>query len=210
VKPDPIGDLTGLAPLADVIAYFATYGASEGFHVIEHILLRRRTTADPFLPVQTQAQDSCCPDVTDPYSFRVSIVLPSWSPRFRTMRFRQFVEDTLRREAPAHVYPRICWVNHEQMKNLEAALSDWESRLAWLAHDAGACADTDGTRTGRLPLPAPDVPPNLDAYAASLKTLSDLLYTLTNVYPLAHLHDCKETDGDVPQVTLGATSLGTL
>jgi hypothetical protein len=147
--------------------------------------------------------------VLDPCSFRVSIVLPSWSPRFRDMKFRRFVEDTLRREAPAHVYPRICWVNQDQMKQLEIALEDWQSRLAALARDPGDCSDESRTRTGRFPLPESRGLPDA-AYASSLTRLIATLFTLTNVYPLAQLHDCKEVDGDTPQITLGNTSLGTL
>jgi hypothetical protein len=212
--PDAIGATTDGTSLDDVTAYFHQYAWSEGFHLIEHLLLRRRTTADPYLPVQLHAADDCCPTVRDPYSFRVSIVLPSWSPRFRDMKFRRLVEDTLRREAPAHVYPRICWVNHQQMKQLEIALDDWQPRLAAIARDAGACGAGDGyTRTGRMPLPAPPPAPPQTAdheYAASLRRLAEVLYSLTNVYPLAQLHDCEEADGDTPQVTLGNTNLGTL
>lgn len=208
--PDPIGETTAPAVLADVIAYFAQVGAAEGFRLIEHILLRRRTLADPFLPVQLDAEDDCCPPVRDPYSFRVSIVLPSWSPRFRDVRFRRLVEDTLRREAPAHVYPRICWVNHEQMKQLETALEAWQWRLASLAREPAACGHEDaGTRTGKLPLPEAAGAAEGE-YADALKALVDVLYRLTNVYPLAQLHDCQEARGDTPQVTLGNTSLGTL
>lgn len=210
--PDAIGETTAGASLADVVAYFRQYGDSEGFHLIEHILLRRRSVADPFLPVQLHDEDEgdCCPPVRDPYSFRVSIVLPAWSPRFRDMKFRRLVEDTLRRETPAHVYPRICWVNHDQMKALEVALDDWEPRLASLARDAATCAPgDDGTRTGRLPLPEPPTAAD-QAYASSLERLVDTLYRLTNVYPLARLHDCREVDGETPQVTLGNTNLGTL
>jgi hypothetical protein len=208
--PDAIGETTAGTSLDDVTAYFTRYAESEGFHLIEHILLRRRTTADPFLPVQLHAADDCCPTVRDPYSFRVSIVLPSWSPRFRDVRFRRLVEDTLRREAPAHIYPRICWVNHEQMKQLETALDDWQPRLAALARDAGACGTNDAhTRTGRLELPEPAGTAD-NEYKASLRVLTDVLYSLTNVYPLAQLHDCEEVDGDTPQITLGNTNLGTL
>jgi hypothetical protein len=214
--PDDIGRTTAAADLDAVIAQFARYGGSEGFHVIEHVLLRRRTTADPFLPVQLDDGDGCCPAVRDPYSFRVSIVLPSWSPRFRDMRFRRLAEDVIRRETPAHVYPRICWINHEQMKQLETALDEWQPRLAAVAREPAACgAGDEGTRTGRMPLPVapqePDPPVSADGtYAASLKGLVDVLYRLTNVYPLAQLHDCEEVDGDTPQVTLGNTNLGTL
>jgi len=209
--PDALGKVPQGAELEEVTGYFARYGASEGFHLVEQILLRRRTEKDPFLPVQIAAADDCsCPEVSDPYSFRIAIVLPSWSPRFRDIRFRRLVEDTLRREAPAHVYARICWVNHEQMRTLEVALEDWQAKLAALAAEPAACGESeDTTRTGRMQLPDGTAGRDAD-YAASLQQLIDILYSLTTVYPLARLHDCEEADGNTPQVTLGNTSLGTL
>lgn len=210
-EPEALGGVPKEVVLDEVTGYFARYAASEGFHVIEQILLRRRTGKDPFLPLQIDTATDCsCPEVLDPYSFRIAIALPSWSSRFRDIRFRRLVEDTLRREAPAHVYARICWVSHEQMRSLEVALEGWQAKLAALAAEAAACGEgDDATRTGRLPPP----PGTLDRdkeYAASLQQLIDTLYGLTTVYPLARLHDCEEADGNTPQITLGNTSLGTL
>ncbi len=209
-EPEALGKVPKDVVLEEVTTYFGGYGRSEGFHLIEQVLLRRRTGKDPFLPVQIDAAADCsCPEVLDPYSFRIAIVLPSWSPRFRDIRFRRLVEDTLRREAPAHVYARICWVNHEEMRNLEVALEDWQAKLAALAAEAAACGEGgDETRTGRVPLPGTSDQDK--EYAASLQQLIDTLYGLTTVYPLARLHDCEEADGNTPQVTLGNTSLGTL
>jgi hypothetical protein len=170
------------------------------------------------LRVQLDPERSCdCPEVRDPYSFRISIVVPSWSPRFRDMRFRRLVEDTLRREAPAHVFVRICWLSHEQMKQLERALEDWQSKLAALAREPAGCGDADdSSRTGRLPL-RPASTARDEEYALALERLItgsgaewSGLQNLTTVYPLAQLHDCDETMGDTPQVTLNNTSLGTL
>ena len=60
-----------------------------------------------------------------------------------------------------------------------------------------------------MPLPAATNDADT-GYATALTTLITRLYGLTNVYPLAQIHDCDEVDGDTPQVTLGNTSLGTL
>ena len=209
--PEALGEVPNGIALDQVTGYFARYGASEGFHLIEHVLLRRRTGKDPFVPIQIQPVEDCsCPDVADPYSFRVSIVLPSWSPRFRDIRFRRMVEDTLRREAPAHVYARICWVNHEQMRELELALESWQAKLAALAAAPAACGEQDlATRTGRMPLPEVATARDQD-YANSLQQLIEVMFGLTTVYPIARLHDCQEADGNTPQVTLNNTSLGTL
>jgi len=209
---EAIGTVRAGVPLADVVAYFDRYERSEGFHLIEHVLLRRRIKKDPFLPVQVhRVDDPCgCPEALDPYSFRVSIVLPSWSPRFRDTRFRRLVEDTLRREAPAHVYARICWVNHDQMRELEVALEDWQAKLAALASQPAECDSGDqSTRTGLRPLP-PSAGDEDTQYTSALQRLIAILYGLTTVYPLARLHACEEATSDAPQVTLNNTSLGTL
>jgi hypothetical protein len=210
-KEEKVGE-TVAGPLEPVREYFARIGAAEGFHVIENLLLRRRTKKDPFLPVQLNRAGRCdCPEVSDPYSLRMTVLLPSWSKRFRDLKFRQFVEDTLRREAPAHVYARICWISHGQMREFENAYNDWCERLAEIAGRPASChtdPEAGAARRGRFPLP----PGNLgadSAYARSLRALIETLHRLTTVYPLARLHDCREASGDTPQVSLNNTSLGT-
>ena len=99
-------------------------------------------------------EQSCgceCLEVTDPYSFRVSVVLPAWSRRFRDINFRNFVETTIRSEAPAHTYLKLCWVSHEGMRAFEDCLCEWEEELAVLGkavtgvgHMSGSLTDKDG------------------------------------------------------------------
>ena len=61
----------------------------------------------------------------DPYSFWTTIVLPYWPERFQNSNFRNFFEDTLRREAPAHLGLRICWLDPKQMRAFERAYREW-------------------------------------------------------------------------------------
>lgn len=195
----------------DVIAYFERYGQAEGFHVVEHILLRKRTAGDTFMEVQLDAAGECtCPEVHDPYSFRMSVLLPSWPRRFQDLKFRALVEDTLRREAPAHLFLRICWLSHAQMKGFEAVYNAWCDRLAHLDSQLAGCSEQDGSgklRGGEVPLP----PSTTDdaAYGDSLANLIETMGRLVTVYPLARLHDCVDTQGDQPQISLNNTSLGT-
>src|SRR5690606_385150 len=80
--PESIGATTGAAPLEAVVAAFRAVAEAEGCHVIEHVLLRKRQVDDPFLPVQLNPEGDCtCIDVCDPYSFRVTVLLPSWPAR---------------------------------------------------------------------------------------------------------------------------------
>jgi hypothetical protein len=87
----------------------------EGFYLIENILT---------LPYHTQnigelndclplCIDACgtCKDI-DPFSYQVTIIFPGYTARFSNIDFRIFMEDLIRRELPAHIQPRICWVGH--------------------------------------------------------------------------------------------------
>lgn len=226
-EDDVIGRTTSTEALDDVHTYFRKYSRAEGFHVVEHILLRKRTRSDPFLPVQLTDQDACdCPTVRDPYSFRVSVLLPSWPRRFQDLKFRSFVEKTLRMEAPAHVYVRICWINHEQMKQFERRHDAWLENLAGLTRWLGGCRERTSeagqaalSLSGERPLPAihevgedADHPRvrQLQEYRDSLEALFQVFHSLDNVHPIARLHDCaQERDSETPQVTLNNTNLGT-
>ena len=188
-----------------VIEYFKQYGESEGFHIVEHILLRQRAASDPTLSTQTNPVGECvCPEVEDAYSFRASVFLPSWPTRFRNMAFRRFVEDTLRREAPAHLFLKICWINHPQMQEFEEAYNEWAVKLAELAtRIAGADSDNmDGCTDLAGPIGY--------THIESLKSLIAVIESRVNVYPVARLHDCTQTSGDESQVSLNNTSIGTL
>ncbi len=121
----------------------------EGFHVLEHILLRPRTVSDNFLPIVVNADDAIAqggapPQLTcqDPYSFWISVVLPYWPDRFRDMDFRRFVERTLRLEAPAHVALKIAWLDGRKMSEFEVAYHDWLEQLA--GDFAGSACDRSG------------------------------------------------------------------
>jgi len=102
----------------------------EKLHVIEHILLRPKINTDNFLAVNSPADGSCCPGTNDPYSFTISVFLPSWPARFRDLEFRKYVEKRIRLETPAHIFPKICWISIEQMAELEDKLSKWREALS--------------------------------------------------------------------------------
>jgi hypothetical protein len=77
-----------------------------------------------FLPICTGGD---CSDVKyiDPYSCRISIILPAWPVRFADMDVRRFVEKTIRQETPAHILPKICWVDRQQMAGFERVYKRW-------------------------------------------------------------------------------------
>ncbi len=150
--------------------------------------------------------------MVDPYSFRATVILPAWPERFRDLRFRRLVAETLRREAPAHVYLKICWISHMQMIELEKRNRRWSDALAELAKRTGRCRKEERAETpaptGELPLPETSTRDE-KRYRSRLDDLIEILHGLTTVYPLARLHDCQDAGGEAPQITLDNTSLGT-
>ncbi len=154
--------------------------SEEGMFLIEHLLLFP-DSANQFLPVCADPDCEDCAD-TDPYSFRISIVLPAYAPRFLNMDFRRYCERVIRFETPAHLFPKICWVNNEQLNELEEAYREW------LGVKAGIRTDPDGK---------------------ILKRLITILTSLKSIYPPSTLQDCSSSE-ERKLFLLNQHSLGTL
>lgn len=119
------------AAIEELIAIALAHTA-ERMCLVENILLRPRpdTKADEFLPIC--AEPDCgagCPG-DDPYSYRLHVVFPAEAGRFRNMDFRRFAEDVVRRETPAHLAPKICWVSDKDMQRIENAWAAWRALLS--------------------------------------------------------------------------------
>jgi hypothetical protein len=153
----------------------------EGMHLVEHILLRPLARGDKLMTVCLQDECAFCGE-EDPYSFRVSVVLPYWPERFRNLHFRALLERTLREEAPAHVQVKVCWVGQQQMTEFDKA------HLAWLK-----------ARGAKTPNPA--------TVRNAARKLILILEGLKTVYPAASLHDCDAGE-DETMVRLGTSALG--
>jgi hypothetical protein len=141
---------------------------SEGFHIVEHILLRPRCedcldgtkpaidmqkclnpqSAQPIIIVNengkgdtvlTIGEASKFPnDVKDPYSFWITVVASENWKRFNHPTNRAYFEQTLRGETPAHIGVRVCWLTNEQMYDFETAYKKWLLELA--KHKPDICA----------------------------------------------------------------------
>jgi hypothetical protein len=165
----------------------ARHCSEEGLFVVEHILLRPDPawtgTQDPrlFLPLCNDSAGGGCGD-PDPYSFKISVVLPAWPDRFQDMHFRSFVERVVRMETPSHILPRICFVDVNQMDGFERAYRKWLDARA---------GGGEGERK------------------SALKELIDVLIHLKNVYPQAKLSDCGKPDDLGTRLILDRTILGT-
>ena len=164
--------------------------SNEGFHLVEHILLRPKKTTGgnnySLFPILVQGEDKSpvcmkCEGIFDPYSFRISVVIPYWPERFQNMEFREFFEKTLRMETPAHIAVKICWVDCMQLYRFENAFKNW-----LLEHAKG-----------------PDADPDLLCTRAN--ELIDILFKLRSVYPEAVLHNCRFEDN---ATVLNRTAIG--
>lgn len=83
------------------------------FIVVEHLLLRPKFPGDALYPVCADGPCNTCGD-EDPYSFRLTFVMPGWIEPFKTnMEMRDFADRTIRQETPAHLLGKICWVNND-------------------------------------------------------------------------------------------------
>ncbi len=178
--------------ISALTAYLREHYSGEGLYVFENILLRPALqqnedgsyaiTDDPPLPICPDGDCTDCADA-DPYSWRLQIVLPAYAGRFQNLDFRHFVEHTIRSEVPAHLLPKICWVNADDMARFERAYRDW------LSLHAGH------TRAGR---------------PEKLQAMIDALTSIKNVYPQRHLYNClpEPDQAPPPPFVLGRTSLG--
>src|SRR4030095_15825971 len=81
--------------------------------------------------------------------------------------FRRFAEDTIRKEVPAHLAVKICWVSKIQFEEFTKVYCEWLKVLAK--------KDPDPTKL-----------------SSKLKAVLDVFNQLKSVYPPASLHDCVD------------------
>ncbi len=108
-------------------------GTAPGMHVVEHLLLRPQrewiispVDGDPdfFMPVCIE--EDCAEDCgLDPYSFRITIILPAHAQNFDNVSYRDFLGKVIRLETPAHILPKICWVEKADLGKFEDAYQNW-------------------------------------------------------------------------------------
>lgn len=111
-------------------AIYAAYGFVRAFsranqqaeclHVVEHILL----WPSGLMPLEK-----------DFLASRMSVVLPDWTARCGDSDFRRFVQETVRRHAPAHVHPVFLWLPAGPMAKFEELQHAWREALRALHRD---------------------------------------------------------------------------
>lgn len=89
------------------------WSSNERAIVVEHILLRPKFPGDALFPACTDGPCKTCGD-EDPYSFRVTFVMPGWTAPFNVnLEMRDFADRTIRQETPSHLLGKTCWVGND-------------------------------------------------------------------------------------------------
>lgn len=177
--------------ITELIAYFRHVYFQEGMHLIEHILLRpikegiitENDVDEGYFGLCKLTDDCDCP-IDDQYSFRITIAIPYWPDRFRNMSFRSYAEKLIRYETPAHIMVKICWIDFNDMYELETLY------LQWILLE---CQDK----------------PNRTQLNDAISDLIKKINNMKNVYPEGVLHDCEHPSND-EAIILNQSSLGTL
>ena len=182
--------------LLTIIAFLKKEFTEEGMFLVEHMLLRpdvTKETGEHFLPI---CADDCADCGTiDPYSYRVSIVLPGYTYRFSNPDFRRYMEDVIREELPAHVLPKICWVGNRNgiVEDTENDLLQFENAYKKYLYEKTTLEQEQPTNTNEL------------------QNLIKAMHELNTVYPVGRLMDCNAEDEALDgRIILGQSSIGNI
>ncbi len=182
--------------ILSIISFMTSDFSEEGMFVVEHILLRPDVTETDvpnnlFMPICTNNCTSCEP--VDPYSFRVTVVLPGWTYRFSNPDFRKFLEELIRKELPAHILARVCWIGYRNSGDEDATNEMEQFETAYKKFLLGK------TNSGQK------------QNSTSLKKLNKILTELNSIYPSGNLIDCDDEDDELEgRIILGRTNIGNL
>jgi hypothetical protein len=99
----------------------------EGFHLVEHLLLRPRGGA---------AADRGPAGLHD---HRLSVILPAFTARFADPNCRAWIEELIAQHLPAHLLPQFFWLDFPLLAQFEQRHAAWQALLR--DHLPGAAAD---------------------------------------------------------------------
>lgn len=81
--------------------------------VVEHLLLRPKFPGDALYPACADGPCCACGD-EDPYSFRLTYVMPGWTAPFSTnLGMRGFADRMIQEQTPSHLMAKTCWVGND-------------------------------------------------------------------------------------------------
>lgn len=183
--------------ILDLIYFMKEVFTEEGMFIVEHMMLRpdvNLVTVNPetFLPICTDECKTCEP--LDPYSYRVSIVLPGYTLRFANTDFRNYMEKVIKEELPSHVLAKICWIGHRKNEIDNPA----ENELLRFENSYKAYLFAKTVLNQEQP-------------ESQLIEFISALSNLSNLYPTGRLFDCSdENENQYEKIILGKTNLGSL
>ena len=151
---------------ADSVRYFLRRlnELSEGLHLVEHILLR------PFGTGVGHARLGVRPDF---YSFQLTVVLPAWTVRTHHPGFRAFAEEAVAINCPAHIVPRVLWLDYTEMAAFESLYEVWlEAKQRWF-QEQDVTAPSYAAASERLDWASCRLIEVLDAHETSTRGLSE-------------------------------------
>lgn len=164
----------------------------ETFKVAYDLVEKESTTGSKdYSEALMSSCEGCEAGVYDPYSYRVSVVLPGFAYRFQDPDFRRYAETVIRQEIPAHVLAKICWVG-DRLSEKQAAQNDLaEFEAAYKKY----LSDKSRNNTENL--------------GNSITDLLDALGNLNNIYKPGRLLDCAADDSDIldGKIILGQSNL---
>lgn len=143
-NPLAVHNVTGLRPRLNRLLGVDVGDPGERFLIVEHLLLRPKFPGDALYPACSTGGCTPCGD-EDPYSFRLTFVMPGWTAPYNTnLEMRRFAERTIRQETPSHLLPKICWVGNRgyQPDKCDPIFRDI---TAILAQEAAFVSDADCT-----------------------------------------------------------------
>ncbi|HSF88364.1 MAG TPA: hypothetical protein VLA46_03040 [Saprospiraceae bacterium] len=87
------------------------WAAQHRMILVEHLLLRPKFPGDALFPICSEGECHTCD--ADPYSFRLTFVMPAWNNAYReNLDLRAFANKTIMTETPSHLLPKVCWVGN--------------------------------------------------------------------------------------------------
>lgn len=109
-----IAQLDSAATPEGIIDFAAGILYKERIYIVEHLLLRPKFPGDAVMPI---CLDKNCKELCgeeDPYSFRITYVMQGkLKPFSLDIDLRRFADETIRKETPSHLLPKICWVGND-------------------------------------------------------------------------------------------------
>lgn len=212
-----------------LISFVKKKFTEEGIFLVEHLLLKPMQEDAAYAAVSEETEETyeigeflgfCADDYPecnciDPYSFRVSIILPGYTYRFANKDFRDYLENLIRQELPAHILAKVCWIGYRKGEEPEIKTEDVENtgtksyKENQLVKFEKAYKEFLLERTKLDTLV--DKPNKLQKYNKVLNTLIDSMAGLHSIYPTGKLYDCEDENEELTgKIILGKTNLGNL